>query len=231
MCANYLPGRADRMERHFGVACTPDPAALAPEVYPGHLAPMLRLQKDGAGAGSAMECVAGCFGLVPPWADRTLARKTYNARSETVAEKPSYRTAFRKSQFCIIPAEGIFEPNFESGHAVRWKIAHAQDRPLGLAGLWDWHPQAADGGPLLSFTMLTINATDHPLMRRFHKPEDEKRMVVILEPHQYQAWLQATPEEVPSFLVPYPAQWLVAEPAPRPPARRSQPDRSGQLFG
>jgi putative SOS response-associated peptidase YedK len=51
--------------------------------------------------------------------------------------------------------------------------------------------------------MLTINADDHPLMRNFHRPEDEKRMVVILAPDCFDAWLSAKPEQSTRFLIPY----------------------------
>ncbi|MFM7631867.1 MAG: hypothetical protein ACKO65_00685, partial [Betaproteobacteria bacterium] len=55
---------------------------------------------------------------------------------------------------------------------------------------------------------LTINAADHPLMRNFHRPEDEKRMVVILSPDYFDEWLSAKPEQSARFLMPYPADQL-----------------------
>jgi putative SOS response-associated peptidase YedK len=56
--------------------------------------------------------------------------------------------------------------------------------------------------------MLTINADDHPLMRNIHRPEDEERMVVILAPDCFDAWLSAKPEQSARFLIPYPADQL-----------------------
>ena len=67
----------------------------------------------------------------------------------------------------------------------------------------------------LSFTMLTINAAEHPLMNQFHKPTDEKRMVVILPPERYQDWLEAPGAKATEFLQAYPADRLVAEAVPR----------------
>lgn len=61
---------------------------------------------------------------------------------------------------------------------------------------------------LCGFTMLTINADDHPLMRNYHKPNDEKRMIVILQDDEYDAWLSATPEETSYFLRHFPAEAL-----------------------
>ncbi len=59
--------------------------------------------------------------------------------------------------------------------------------------------------------MLTINADQHPFMCQFHKPEDEKRSVVILNEQDYDAWLQAPASDSRDFLSPFPAEILVAE--------------------
>jgi putative SOS response-associated peptidase YedK len=216
MCANYLPPTSERIRRTFGAKV---PAQeFKQETYPGYLAPIIRLSEDET---HEKESVAACFGMVPPWAELKLSRQTYNARSETVAEKPSFRSAWRKGQFCIIPADAIFEPRYASGQASRWKITTVDERPLGIAGIWEWRPNGGpEDRPLVSFSMLTINADDHPLLRQFHKPEDEKRMVVILEPQQYDLWLQADATTAASFLKPYPAEALKAAAAPRPVARK-----------
>jgi putative SOS response-associated peptidase YedK len=71
--------------------------------------------------------------------------------------------------------------------------------------------------------MLTINADNHPLMQRFHRPEDEKRMPVLLHPPRYSAWLQSTKEQFPDFLRAYPAQNLISEAAPRVSSRTRAP--------
>lgn len=219
MCANYLPSRSKRIQQQFGVA--PPLHDISKEAFPGYQAPIVRLAEDGSGE---RECVPACFGLVPAWADLKLSRHTYNARTETVGAKPSFRNAYRKRQFCIIPAEAIFEPNYETGHAVRWKISSSEDHDLGIAGIWDWRPNGGpDDQPLVSFSMLTINADEHPLMQRFHKPDDEKRMVVILEPDQYADWLQADPEEARTFFASYPAEKLQAVPAPKVAMRKAKP--------
>ena len=219
MCSNYTPPKSDAVRRHFGVQNVPED--YKPETYPGYLAPIVRIADDGSGE---LECVNACFGMVPHWAELTLARHTYNARSETVASKPSFRHAFAKRQWCIIPVESFFEPSYESGRAVRWKIERDDGALLGIVGLWEWRPTGGpDDLPLLSFTMLTINADNHPLMQRFHRPEDEKRMPVLLDPPRYSAWLQSTSEQFPSFLCAYPAQQLTSEAAPRVSSRTPPP--------
>lgn len=70
---------------------------------------------------------------------------------------------------------------------------------MGIAGLWTGWKQPS-GEILRSFTMLTVNADDHSFMRNFHKPGDEKRMVVILQDEEFDAWLSATPEESRFFM-------------------------------
>ncbi len=72
---------------------------------------------------------------------------------------------------------------------------------MGIAGLWSsWK---SPKGVLHSFTMLTINADGHELMRQFHKPVDEKRMVVILPTDSYDDWLKAKPQDSMDFMRTY----------------------------
>ncbi len=227
MCSSYIPVPATKITQHFGLA--PPANAFKPETYPGYLAPIIRLNHDDP---DELECVPACFGMVPAWADLNLAKHTYNARTETVGSKPSFRNAFKRRQFAVIPAEVIYEPCYETGKAVRWKIGSATEEMLGIAGIWEYRSNGPEGQPLISFSMLTINADDHPLMKRFHKPEDEKRMVVILRPEEYASWLHAPAEQVGSFLTQYPADALIAEAAPKPSSKRQPPtqDAAPSLF-
>jgi putative SOS response-associated peptidase YedK len=91
-------------------------------------------------------------------------------------------------------------------------------KPFAIAGLWRaWEEP---DGTALSFTMLTVNADEHPLMRRFHRPGSEKRSVVILRPEEYGDWLGArSTDEARSFLNLFPADEMAAEPKPLPPRK------------
>ncbi len=218
MCANYTPVTDfERMKLFFAVM-RGDP--VPEETWPGYGAPFVRQARDADG--HRREAATGLFGLIPHWSkDLAIGRHTYNARSETVHEKPSFRDAWRHGRRCIVPAESIFEPNWESGRAVRWRIRRRDGAPMGIAGLWGaW--RGPDGRELLSFTMLTINADGHPLMQRFHKPDDEKRMVAILEEPDFDRWLDAPHARMRDFLVRCPAESLEAEPAPRQPPSRQR---------
>ena len=163
------------------------------------------------------EALAGLFGLVHRWAqDTKITRHTYNARSENVDEKPSFRDAWRKGQRCIIPAEAYFEPDWRSGQAVPTKIMRTDGEPMEIAGLWSWW-KSPNGETTFSFTMLTIIAADQWLMNRFHKATDEKRMVVVLPDSAYGAWLDAPVESQPELLRPYAAELLAAQAVERTP--------------
>lgn len=202
MCAHYEALKElERFYREFGV--TPPPETGKLDLWPGYMGSFIRRHPHADvddDAVPAMEAFNGMFGLVPHWAtDTKIARQTYNARSETVAEKPSYRDAWKRAQHCIIPAQAIYEPDWRSGKAVSTRIERADGEPMGIAGLWSsW--KSAKGEMLHSYTMLTVNADGHDLMRQFHKPTDEKRMVVILPKSRYEDWLRAEADESQQFM-------------------------------
>ena len=210
MCAHYHSiTDPTLLSKYFAVEALTETAKS--DVWPGYSSVFIRRHPYadvGDEAVLSREAVVGRFGLIPHWSkDDKISRHTYNARSETVMEKPSFRDAWRKAQHCIIPATGIYEPDWRSGKAVATRIEGSDGRPFGIAGLWSaW--RSPSGEVISSFTMLTINADNHPLMRNFHRPEEEKRMVVILAPDYFDAWLSAKPEQSARFLIPYPADQL-----------------------
>jgi putative SOS response-associated peptidase YedK len=71
---------------------------------------------------------------------------------------------------------------------------------MAIASIWDTWNEPETGELIVSFSMLTINANDHPIMKRMHKPEEEKRTVVPLKPELFSDWLNATPETAASML-------------------------------
>ena len=206
MCSHYESVKdRETLKLYFSLNNIPDGAKA--DLWPGYLGNFVRHTE----AGTEREMILGSFGLIPHWAaDTKITRSTYNARSETVAEKPSYRDAWRLSRRCIIPADAFYEPDWRTGKAIQTRISRADGKPMGIAGLWTgW--KSPNGDILRSYTMLTINADTHPLMQSLHKPTDEKRMVVILQDDQYDAWLSCTGEESRDFLREYPAKLLMAE--------------------
>jgi putative SOS response-associated peptidase YedK len=217
MCANYAPTRPDRLRAVFGVSPARDD--YVSDAYPGHVAPMI------VGAGALRRAELAVFGLIPAWSrDGKNYRQCYNARAETVGDKPSFRHAWRTRQWCVVPVDGFYEPEYSTGKAVRWRISPADDQPLAIAGIWErW--RAPGGDWVSSFSMLTINADAHPVMRRFHAPGDEKRSVVLLPPARIDEWLTADEPSARALLTGFDPALVRCEPAPRPP-RAARPSTS-----
>ena len=212
MCSNFQPikyQRADWVKKHFDCDLPSDDCR--PEAYPTYPAPFIYLQ-DGK-----PKCELAQFGLVPAWAPdkKKYGLWTYNARSETVHEKPSYRTAWRERRFGIVPVEQFYEPNWETGKAQRWGISRADGLPAGIASIWERFIDKETGEIIFSFSMLTINADGHPVMKHFHKPEDEKRSVVVLNNEQYLPWLSADTKQARVMLKLAPDGFLKSETAPK----------------
>lgn len=220
MCTNYIPSA-----RHEIAALRPGLMALpstdwAPEVFPGGEAPILV-----RGEADAMACRLARFGLVPRWCRdathaREISRGTYNARSETAAQKTSFRSAWHARQWALAPMQSFFEPCWEDaeahqGRSVRWQMSMADSSAFAVAGLWESWTDRSDGVVTISFTLLTVNADGHPVMGRMHRPGDEKRMPVIVPASDYAAWLQATPANAAAFMQRFPAENMQAAPAPR----------------
>ena len=94
MCVHITPARPTAVQRMTGLEPVQDYPA---ESFPGYVAPIILADAEAA-AGLSVDLAM--FGLLPSWSkDRSIGRRTYNARTETVAEKPSYRTAWRQRQF------------------------------------------------------------------------------------------------------------------------------------
>lgn len=118
MCSHY-EGVADPKTYTERFRTHPPTITGKVDLWPGYLGVFIRKHPHadvGDDAVPEREGVNGIFGLVPHWAeDLKLARSTYNARTETVATKPSFRDAWRKSRHCIIPAAAFYEPDWRSG--------------------------------------------------------------------------------------------------------------------
>jgi putative SOS response-associated peptidase YedK len=149
------------------------------------------------------------WGLIPSWAkDPKIGYKLINARAETVAEKPSFRTAFRQRR-CLIPADGFYEWQQVEGSRQKqpYFIGLQDERPFAFAGLYErWE---SPGGDILE-TCTIITTTANDLVEPIHE-----RMPVILDPQDYERWLDPSFDEIGSLqamLAPYPAAAMTAYP-------------------
>jgi putative SOS response-associated peptidase YedK len=194
MCNQYSPSDPHIVALHFKVEPPAEPYKRG--IGPWGRAPFVRA------AASGREAVVGQWALIGDNAReaKSSARiMTNNARSESVASKPTFRGPWSRGQRCLIPADSFLEPNWESGKNVWWRFRRADEQPFGLAGLWNTWTDKATGELVESYTMLTVNADAHPLMARMHKPDpklandqQDKRSVVVIEPMHYDAWLHGS---------------------------------------
>jgi putative SOS response-associated peptidase YedK len=195
------------------------------ETWKDYSAPIVRKRADGQ-----CEGVLASYGLVPRKQIPAGVRPfdTMNARAETVGQLRSFSGAWKRSQLCLVPMTAFYEPSYESGKAERWGIGMADQSMFAVAGLWrQWEGPA---GPEYSFTQLTINADDHPLMNRFHKPGEEKRALVVVPHAEWDDWLGcADPEYARSFMRHYPAELMTSWAEPLPPrAKKAAPPQEPQ---
>ena len=111
--------------------------------------------------------------------------------------------------------QSFYEPNYETGKAVRWRIKRHDASPIAVASIWERYVDQTTGEIVCSFSMITINATGHPVMQQFHAPEDEKRSIVVLQDNEYMPWLQASQDRARKLLQLAPDGFLDSEAAPR----------------
>ena len=194
MCTRYISPDAGDIERHWQVGAR-DPQPWSRDMFPRYPGPFIRASRHQAEA--RRELVVGQWALVPWFAKSPkLTYPTCNARSEELSAKASYKLPWARGQRCIIPALAFFEPNWETGQHVPWRFTRSDGTPWGLAGLWNTWVDKTTGEVVESYTMLTLNADAHPLMKRMHKPdpklgpdEQDKRSVVPIEPQDVDTWL------------------------------------------
>ena len=193
MCGRYeLHSNPAAIALAFGLA---HPPSVRPRY---NVAPMQEVPIVRVSASGSREFVAVRWGLVPRWAkDPAIGSKMINARGETVATKPSFRTAFRRHR-CLIPANGFYEwMPAADGRKQPVLIAMKDGSVFAFAGLYErW--LTGDGEPLDSCTILTTDAND--LLRAVHD-----RMPVIVPADQYARWLDPAQDGPQALVAPYPS--------------------------
>jgi len=129
------------------------------------------------------------WGLIPSWAkDPKIASRLFNARAETVATSGAFRDSFRKRR-CIVPADGFYEWRREGSSRQPFLIHRVDGAPLALAGLWSAWRDPVTEQVQRTFTILTT--TPNELIATLHD-----RMPVILEPRDWDLWLDPTLTDV-----------------------------------
>jgi len=152
------------------------------------------------------------WGLIPSWVKDNKAAdeirlKTFNARADSVNEKPSFSSSFR-SKRCIIPVRGFFEWQHTTSGKVPWYIYRADNDIMSLAGLWSEWTDTTTGDMISTFSVITTDANE--LMAGIHN--SKKRMPVVLEKKSEPLWLDlsADREQVGQLLETYPSSVLAS---------------------
>ena len=147
------------------------------------------------------------WGLIPSWSkDPKIGSRMINARGETVAEKPSFRAAFKRRR-CLIPASGFYEWKKNGATKQPYHIGMQNDQLFAFAGLWEYW-KGADDSVIESCTIITTEANQ--LLADLHD-----RMPVILYSEDYDCWLDSEnddKDELQSLLVPHDPDAMVFYP-------------------
>jgi len=160
-------------------------------IAPGQDVPMVRH------TGTGRELALARWGLVPHWSKEEKPKySTINARAETVAEKPTYREAFKHKR-CLIPATGFYEWQKRGETKIPHHIRQPDGELFAFAGLWDHWDKEGPGFDSCSIIVTGANAVMQPI---------HERMPVILNPAQYNVWLATghfNRAQLEALLVPY----------------------------
>ena len=196
MCGRFLLTRPNQVPTLFQVD---DGPTLFPRYNIAPTQPIATVR--AASETGARECVLLRWGLIPSWAAGARAGQgLLNACSETAAEKPSFRDAFRRRR-CLSPADGFYEWQRGQRRAQPFAIRLKDELPFAFAGLWE-HWLAPDGQPLETVAILTTEANG--LIEAIHP-----RMPVILPAEHYEAWLDpqlTSADRLKPLLMPYRAE-------------------------
>jgi putative SOS response-associated peptidase YedK len=202
MCGRFtLTISPDQLQDQFGLS-EPPPTDLVPRY---NIAPTQAVAVVTNSPDRKLEIFQ--WGLIPSWAkDPKIGNKLINARAETLAEKPSFRTALKRRR-CLVVADGFYEWKKDGARKTPMYIQMDDGRPFGFAGLWEvWQPP--DGSLLKTCTIITTEP--NALLATIHN-----RMPAILPPEAYDAWLQpgelAADQALP-LLQPFDARRMKATP-------------------
>jgi putative SOS response-associated peptidase YedK len=204
MCGRfYLDVANEKLKAHYQLRQVPNLVARY-NIAPTQDIPVVRQSEQGR------ELVMLHWGLIPSWAREEKSHYSMiNARAETVASKPAFRSAFRKRR-CLIPASGFYEWQSQAKHKQPYAIAMQDGELFSMAGVWG-HWEGDDGKIIESCSIIVTNA--NKVLRPIHE-----RMPVIIAPGDYEKWLTSRGVEIDNLtplLLPYPSTGMRVYPVSR----------------
>ncbi|NUM78041.1 SOS response-associated peptidase [candidate division KSB1 bacterium] len=199
MCGRYTnTAKLDAMQLRFDFDTDETDFVPRYNIAPTQYAPVLILDDSG---NKRLEMMR--WGLIPHWAkDASIGNRMINARSETIHEKPVFKSPFQKKR-CLVLADGFYEWQKTGKTKQPLRITLKNRQLFGMAGLWSrW--KDANGKEIKTFTIITT--TPNALMKKIHD-----RMPVIIPPELEDAWLQGEDlDKLQGMLVAYPAKEMAA---------------------
>ncbi len=206
MCGRYaFYSPAEAVKRAFALNEVP---GLEPHynIAPTQSVAVVRAGEEGSRALAMLH-----WGLIPKWAkERAIGNRMINARAETLAEKPSFRDAFKRRR-CLVLADGWYEWQVAPGGKQPWFIQLRETRPFAFAGLWERWKDPADGTTLESCTIVTTDAAQS--IRKIHD-----RMPVVLAESDRDRWMDTAfsdTDKLSELLRPFEPKALQAWPVSR----------------
>lgn len=208
MCGRYtLAKDLAEIKKRFDVSEAPKTYKPRYNIAPTQQVPIILF--DGEKQVRKMGLVH--WGLIPVWADDpSIGNRMINARAETIAEKASFKTLFKKRR-CIVPADSFYEwKKVSAKEKIPIRLLLKNEEVFGFAGLWTtWKPEKGD--PIASCTIITTEANE--LMTDIHH-----RMPAILDIKDVKVWIDpsvADEDLLQSFLKPYPSKKMKCYPVSR----------------
>ena len=201
MCGRYVLGRTEGFTERFRVQLPLDGFLARYNAAPTQAMPVVLEEPDGDRIAELMR-----WGLVFPWAKDRKAPSPFNARSETLADKPAFRKLVSR-QRCIVPAEGFYEWEESSGRKRPFLFTVRDQDLFAFAGIYDRYRDES-GEELGSYAVLTTRPNE--LMAHYHN-----RMPVILRQEDEEEWLdpeQTDPVALERFYEPFPADLMAGRP-------------------
>lgn len=194
MCGRYsLTSPPEVIKERFKLLWSPEISAHY-NIAPSQMIPVVRNSVRGR------EIAILKWGLIPSWAkDAAIASKLINARAETLAEKPSFRNAYKKRR-CLIPANSFFEWKTLGKGKQPYCIGLLDQELFGMAGLWE-HWVNPVGEAVQTCTIITTAANE--LVGQLHE-----RMPLIIQPGDYEAWLDVANPKTDDLLKPFPSEQM-----------------------
>lgn len=213
MCANFKPLTLQQL---YDLNLPEIPFEYPEEVYPNYQLPLLFKSEFG------LEWRSVNFGLIPKWAeDKTIGTRTYNARNETLLQKPSFAEATAKCKFGVIPVTEFYESKYFDNKPQRWGVRRKDGKAFYIAALYEI--ARVQDEIVRSSTMITMDAIDHPMMKDFHEPGNIKRSVIVIPHQRMDEWLNLKSPNIQSFVEGFPVEEFECSHVPKEVIKKISP--------